>query len=89
MGWTPADASVSSALSLSQIALNVLQFLLGIAGVLALIMLVVGGIMYLTSAGDEERIDNGKKIFKNALIGVIIIMTSMVLVRQIAAFFAI
>lgn len=90
LGWgTTTDASVNAAMSLSQIALRVLNFLLGITGVLALIMLVIGGFMYLTSAGDEERIDSGKKIFKSALIGVIIVLASMVLVRQIALFFSV
>lgn len=87
LGWGTTNASVTAAMSLSAIALRVLNFLLGITGVLALIMLVVGAVMYLTSAGDEERIESGKKIFRNALIGVLIVMASMVLVRQIALFF--
>jgi len=89
LGWGDAPASITVAMSLSQIALRVLNFLLGITGVLALIMLVIGAITYLTSAGDEDRISSGKKIFRNALIGVIIVMASMVLVRQIALFFAV
>ena len=87
LGWTSTNSSVTSAISLSQIALNVLSFLLGISGVLAIIMLIVGAIMYLTSAGDETRIESGKKIFINSLIGVVIIMAAMVIVKQIAAFF--
>lgn len=85
IGWGPGTAI--PALTLSQIAVNVLQFLLGVAGVLTLIMLVIGGIMYLTSAGDEDRIAIGKKIFFNSLIGIVIILASMVLVQQIAKFF--
>jgi len=86
IGWG-GTATTAAALSLSQIALNVLNFLLGIAGVLTLIMLVIGGIMYLTSAGDEDRIDSGKKIFRNSLIGIVIILAAMVLVQQVAKFF--
>jgi hypothetical protein len=90
LGWgsTP-DATVNMAMSLSEIAVRVLSFLLGIAGTLALIMLVVGAIMYLTSAGDEERIDTGKKIFKYSLIGIIIVLSSLILVKQIALFFSV
>ena len=80
----PSCANVEKALTLSQIAMNVLNFLLGISGVLALIMLVIGGIMYLTSAGDEDRIASGKKIFTYSVIGVVVIFSSMVLVKQIA-----
>jgi hypothetical protein len=89
LGWGTTDTTINSALGLSAIAVRVLSFLLGIAGVLSLIMLVIGAIMYLTSAGDEERIDSGKKIFKYSLIGIVIIMSALVIVRQIALFFSV
>lgn len=85
IGWGPGAST--AALTLSQIAVNVLNFLLGTMGILALVMLVIGAIMYLTSAGDEDRIDKGKEIFKYSLIGVVLAMSSMVLVTQIARFF--
>jgi hypothetical protein len=88
LGWTATGDTVANAKTLSQIAVNVLNFLLGIFGVLAIIMMVIGGIMYLTSAGDEDRIDTGKKIFTYAIVGAVVAMAAMVLVRQIAAFFA-
>lgn len=88
IGWNGvASSSVAGAPGLSDIAINILNFLLGILGILSLIMLVIGASMYLTSAGNEDRIDTGKDIFKYSLYGVIIAMSSMVLVRQIAAFF--
>lgn len=78
---------VGTSLTLLQIATNVLNFLLTIIGILAIIMLVIGGMMYLLAAGDEDRIDRGKKIVKYSIIGIIIALGSMVLVRQLAAFF--
>ena len=86
VGWGGAGA-VASALTLSEIAVRVLNFLLGTMGIVALVMMVIGAIMYLTSAGDEDMIDRGKDIFKYSLIGVIMAMVSMVLVTQIAQFF--
>lgn len=86
VGWGGAG-EVASALTLTQIAMNVLNFLLGSMGIVALVMMVIGGIMYLTSAGNEDAIDRGKKIFKYSLIGVLMAMISMVLVTQIAKFF--
>lgn len=88
LGWNGADNSeVSGALSLSQIATNVLNFLLGIFGVLSMIMLVIGGLTYVTAAGSEDRIDKGKKIFTYALIGIVVAMSALVIVKQIAKFF--
>ncbi|HPN54621.1 MAG TPA: pilin [Candidatus Moranbacteria bacterium] len=87
LGWTDSTSTTSSALTISEIAVNVLNFLLGVAGVLAIIMMVIGGIMYLTSTGDEERIKKGKSIFTYSVIGIIIVLASLVIVRQIAQFF--
>lgn len=87
LGWNPANPNVSAATSLTQIVLNVLNFLLSIVGILAVIMLVVGAIMYLTAAGDENRIDSGKNIVKYSILGIIIALAAMVIVRQVASFF--
>jgi len=87
LGWKTADSNVTKALSLSAIALKALNFLLGIFGVLSLIMMLLGASLYLTSAGDEERITKGKDIFKYSVLGVLIAMSAMILVRQIAKFF--
>lgn len=87
LGWAaPPPAGVGTNLTLIQIATNVLDFLLSVVGVIALIMLVVGAFMYLTAAGDEDRIDTGKKIVKYSLIGITIALAALVIVRQIAAF---
>ncbi len=86
IGWGSADSSaVAGALTISQIASNALDFLLSIFGVLAIIMLVVGGIAYLSSAGDEDRIDTAKKIVKWAIIGIVVAFSAMVIVDQIAS----
>lgn len=91
LGWTSVNnPEVEGALTLSQIALNVLQFLLSIVGILAIIMLVVGGIIYMTGAttGDEKsKVQTGKNIVKYAIIGIFISLASLVIVSQIAEFF--
>ncbi len=87
LGWGAVPANVSASASLTSILLKTLSFLLGILGVLAVIMLVIGGLMYMTSAGSEDRIERGKKILIWASVGVIVAMASLVIVSQIADFF--
>lgn len=88
LGWTSVNNSeVEQALTLSEIALNVLHFLLSVVGILAIIMLVVGGIMYLTSAGSEDRAETGKKIVLYSIVGIFVALASLVIVSQIAEFF--
>jgi hypothetical protein len=88
IGWGPnvtPPAAVTAAPTLTEIALRVLDFLLGIVGTLAIIMMVVGGIMYLLSAGDEDRMKTGKKMFLYSVIGIAIALASLVIVRQVAS----
>ncbi len=91
LGWNSTaslPSEVSSARSAADILLSVLNFLLGIVGVLSIIMLVIGGGMFLTAAGSQDRITTGKKIVTYALLGIVVALASLVIVRQLAAFFA-
>lgn len=89
LGWSGTNnAAVAAAPTLSTIATNVLNFLLSTLGIVALVMMIIGATMYVTAAGDEDRVDTGKNIFKYSLIGVLLAMGSMVLLRQIAVFFS-
>jgi hypothetical protein len=89
LGWNGVDSEVvKAAPTLSEIATNVLNFLMSILGTISLIMLFIASIMYLTSAGDDDRIKTGKAIFKYAVFGIIIAMASLIITKQIALFFA-
>ena len=81
-------AEVTQSLSIAQIALNVLNFLLGIVGVVSIIMLVVAGMTYLTAAGNEGQIETAKKMTKWAIIGIIVALSAIIIVKQIAGFFS-
>lgn len=54
---------------------------LGFAGVIAVVFIIVGGYMYLTSAGNEEGAEKGRKVLTNAIIGLIIIILSATIIR--------
>lgn len=89
LGWTDVNnATVASAQTFTQIASKVLSFLLSLAGIIAIIMLVFGGFTYLASAGDEGRAETGKKIALYAVIGIALALAALVLVTQVAKFFA-
>jgi TRAP-type C4-dicarboxylate transport system permease small subunit len=89
LGWKDVnDATVQSALTFTEIAAQVLNFLLSIVGIIAIIMLIFGGFMYLTSAGDEGKAETGKKIAFYSVIGITVALSALVLVTQVAKFFA-
>lgn len=81
---TNPDAWVSGALTLQQIAINVLNLLLALIGIIAIVSLVVGGGMYLTAYGDEDRIKKAKNIVTYAIIGIVVSLGSLVIVKQLS-----
>lgn len=60
----------------TELVTNVLQWLLGIAGSVALIMLVIGGFFYIGSAGDEQKATQGKRIVTWAIGGLVVVLLS-------------
>lgn len=91
LGWTnivDASNSIPGALSFTQIATKVLDFLLSIVGIIAIIMLIFGGFTYLTSAGDENQAETGKKIVTYAVIAITVALSALVLVTQVTKFFS-
>lgn len=87
LGWIEVTQVVDEAQSFTQIATKVLNFLLSIVGIIGIIMLVIGGLMYLTAGGDEGKAETGKKITTYAIIAIAIALSALVLVTQVAKFF--
>lgn len=60
-----------------------INWLLGIASSIVILFLVVGGIIYISAAGDEERIQQGKRIVTYAIFGLVIILIAYGIVALI------
>lgn len=54
--------------------------IMGIVGSVALLMFVIGGLMWLTSAGNPDKIKKGRDIILWSIIGLIVIFLSYTLV---------
>ncbi len=88
LGWGAVDGSpADSAKSITEILTGILNFLLSVIGIIGIIMLVIGGLMYLTATGDEDRINTGKSIVKYSLIGITVALAALVIISQITKFF--
>jgi hypothetical protein len=81
----PQTGMEASALSLRQIITNVLNFLLSIVGVLAIITLVIGGGMLLTSAGDSNQAGTAKKVIGYAIVGLVVSLSALIIVKQVTS----
>ena len=74
---------ISDAPTFKEIGINILFFLLSIAGIIAIISLLVSGVIYFFSAGDENRAESAKKSAKNAILVIILLSAGMILVKLI------
>lgn len=52
-----------------QVVTNIAELIIGFIAILGIIFLVYGGILYVTSAGDESRAEDGKRTITYAMIG--------------------
>lgn len=57
--------------------------LLPLAGIIAMLFIIIGGYQYMTSGGDEEAAARGKRNLQNAVIGLVIIILSYVIVTVV------
>ena len=55
---------------------KIISTFLGIVGIIALIMFVYGGLLWMTAAGNAQRVDKGKDLFIWSIIGLVVIFSS-------------
>jgi len=77
--WVPPQYCTASG-----IALFAFNFLLGFAGIVSVVFLMIGGFFYVTSAGNEEQAEKGRKILINSVIGLVVIILATAIVRIIS-----
>ncbi len=63
-----------------KIVLNILSF---VAGVIAVIMIIISGIKFITSQGDSGSIASARTTVIYAIVGVVIVLVSQVIVRLV------
>ena len=55
---------------------------------IAVLMLIIGGFLYMTAGGNTEQAQKGQKTVVNALIGIVIVVLSYVVVAAVSNFLA-
>ncbi len=55
---------------------GIINIALGLLGLIAVVLIVIGGFIWMTAAGNEEKIATAKKLLFAALIGLVIIITA-------------
>lgn len=77
------DAGICELEDILQVIANVMVFILAISGSIFVLIFLSGGILWITSNGRPERIQNGKLTMVRAVVGLIIIFASYAVVALI------
>jgi len=78
-----AGGGISGSTSLSDIILRTIQMLLAFAAGIAILFVIIGGYQYITSHGNEEQSEAGKKTLLNAIIGIVLIVLSYAIITVV------
>lgn len=70
-----ADTSVNSAVKLG------INLFSSIVGLISVIMIIVGGIKYITSGGDSGNVTSAKNTIMYAVIGLVVVALAQIIVR--------
>ena len=77
------DLATGDAVSARTVVVSVINFTLFFLGILTTAMIIYGGFLYITAAGDEQGTEKGKKILLYSAIGIVIIFISFALTNTL------
>lgn len=59
-----------------EIAASVINVIMGFLGIIAVIIILVGGFQWMTAGGDESKIESAKKLMTAGVIGLVIVLAA-------------
>lgn len=66
---------------LSTVIKNILNAIIGVAGIVSVIYIIIGGVQYMTSSGDAAKTQKAKNTILYAVIGLIVCALSFAIVN--------
>jgi len=66
---------------LFEVVKNLLNTTFSIVGVIAVIMVIIGGFHYMTSQGSPEKVQKGKNTILYGIIGMVIVLSAFAIVN--------
>ncbi len=84
-----ADTGLRQEPSVASVVRDAIVFLAGIVAALSVLMIVISGIIYMTSQGDTSRLERAKSMLLYAIIGLVVALLAWVIVNSIAVAFGV
>jgi hypothetical protein len=77
-----SDCSNSNATtSINSIVHTIVNLLSAIVGIVAVIMIIVGGLRYITSGGNDTSVTGAKNTILYAIVGLVVVALAQIIVR--------
>lgn len=70
---------------LENTVIRIVQWVLGFLGLVAVIMILIGGFQWMTAGGNEEKVASAKKIISAAVIGLIVVLLAWAIVTFVVS----
>ena len=59
-----------------QMASQVVNIMLGFLGIIAVVIILLGGFKWMTASGDEAKVDEAKKLIGAGIIGLVVVLAA-------------
>ena len=84
-GNATSGSCAAGGANLSKIIAALLNVLSVVAGIAAVIMIIVSGLKYITSNGDAQAVAGAKRTLIYAIVGLVVVAASQVIVKFVIA----
>ncbi len=84
LGIDPIDQNIALASTdIRIIIVKIIRAILGLLAIITVILIIYAGFLIMTSGGDPEKVGRGRKVMINAVVGLVIILSSLAIVQFI------
>lgn len=77
------DTNTGTTEDITELSKQIVNWLSLIIGIVAVVMIIIGGLRYITSGGDQQKVTNAKNTIMYAIIGLVIILFAQTIVRLV------
>ncbi len=64
---------------------NVIKAFMGLLGIVAVVIILLGGFKWMTAGGNEEKVTEAKKLIISGIIGLVIIMSAYAIAQFVVS----
>ena len=87
-GDCPAPNGSEATETVNKNVSRALNLFSSVVGIIAVVMIIIGGVRYITSNGDSGNVNNAKNTILYAIIGLVVVALAQIIVRFVLARFA-